>query len=58
MWHGRIGRLRCRFPDNRTERRITNHLLGGDLVLEWNVSNQHVMMTGPATEVFTGSWNP
>ena len=43
---------------NRTERRITNHLLGGDLVLEWDASTQHVMMTGPATEVFTGTWDP
>ncbi len=43
---------------NRTDRRITNHLLGGDLILEWNESNNHVMMTGPATEVFSGSWEP
>jgi len=42
---------------DRTERRITNHLLGGDLVLEWDRSTQHVMMTGPATEVFTGTWD-
>ena len=41
---------------NRTDRRITNHLLGGDLVLEWNESNNHVMMTGPATEIFSGTW--
>ena len=41
---------------NRTERRITNHLLGGDLVLEWEPQNGHVMMTGPATEVFSGTW--
>ena len=40
----------------RTERRITNHLLGGDLVLEWNESDNHVMMTGPAVEVFSGTW--
>ena len=40
----------------RTERRITNHLLGGDLVLEWNESDHHVMMTGPAVEVFSGTW--
>ncbi|TWT84499.1 Diaminopimelate epimerase [Planctomycetes bacterium CA13] len=41
----------------RTNRRITNHLLGGDLVLEWDDSNNHVMMTGGATEVFSGDWN-
>lgn len=42
---------------NRTARRITNHLLGGDLILEWNESDNHVMMTGPATEVFSGTWD-
>jgi diaminopimelate epimerase len=40
----------------RTERRITNHLLGGDLELEWRESDGCVYMTGPATEVFTGEW--
>ena len=43
---------------NRTERRITNHLLGGDLVLEWDREGGHIMMTGPATEVFSGTWAP
>jgi diaminopimelate epimerase len=40
----------------RTERKILNHLLGGDLVLEWNEATDHVMMTGGATEVFQGEW--
>lgn len=40
----------------RTERKILNHLVGGDLTLEWREDNGHVMMTGPATEVFTGHW--
>ncbi len=40
----------------RTERQILNHLLGGDLELEWNESTNHVFKTGPATEVFTGVW--
>ncbi len=40
----------------RTDRRIVNHLLGGDLELEWNAQNQHVYMTGPAVEVFSGNW--
>lgn len=39
----------------RTERRIVNHLLGGDLELEWG-DNNHVYMTGLAEEVFTGEW--
>lgn len=40
----------------RTERRITVRLLGGDLQLEW-ADDDHVYMTGPATEVFSGDWN-
>jgi diaminopimelate epimerase len=40
----------------RTERRIVNHLLGGDLELEWSQAENHVYMTGPAVEVFSGEW--
>lgn len=40
----------------RTERKITVQLLGGDLQLEWNEDDNHVYMTGPATEVFSGEW--
>ncbi len=40
----------------RTERRITNHLLGGDLLLDWDENDNHVYMTGPAVEVFSGEW--
>ena len=40
----------------KTERNITVHLLGGDLQLEWNEADNHVYMTGPATEVFSGEW--
>ncbi len=40
----------------KTERRIVNHLLGGDLILEWDETTGHVMMTGPAVEVFSGEW--
>jgi diaminopimelate epimerase len=41
---------------NRTDRRIRNHLLGGDLDLEWNAADGCVYKTGPAVEVFTGDW--
>lgn len=41
----------------RTERRIVNHLLGGDLELLWNEQDNHVYMTGPAVEVFSGEWS-
>ena len=40
----------------RNGRKITAHLPGGDLVLEWSDADNHVYMTGPATEVFTGDW--
>jgi len=40
----------------RTERSLLAHLPGGDLQLEWNASTDHVLMTGPAVEVFTGRW--
>ncbi|MFZ5832871.1 MAG: diaminopimelate epimerase [Planctomycetota bacterium] len=39
----------------RTDRRIVAHLPGGDLELEW-ANNNHVYMTGPAEEVFSGEW--
>ncbi|MGO8703204.1 MAG: diaminopimelate epimerase [Candidatus Brocadiia bacterium] len=39
----------------RTARKLLVHLPGGDLDLEFSADN-HVFMTGPATEVFTGEW--
>lgn len=41
----------------RTERKILNHLRGGDLELEWNREGS-VFKTGPAVEVFTGNFEP
>jgi len=41
----------------RTKRRIVNHLLGGDLELEWRESDGCVYKTGPAVEVFSGDWS-
>jgi len=40
----------------RTDRKVLVHLLGGDLELEWNENDNHVYMTGPAEEVFSGEW--
>lgn len=40
----------------RTERKVTIELLGGELELEWNETDNHVYMTGPAEEVFSGEW--
>jgi diaminopimelate epimerase len=39
----------------RTGRKLLAHLPGGDLDLEFSADN-HVFMTGPATEVFSGEW--
>ena len=41
--------------DGRTERAILAHLPGGDLDLRWG-DDDHLIMTGPATEVFSGTW--
>jgi len=40
----------------RTGRSILAHLPGGDLQLTWQESDNHVHMTGPAVEVFSGEW--
>lgn len=34
----------------------TIHLLGGDLLVTWESTTKHLLMTGPATEVFEGHW--
>jgi diaminopimelate epimerase len=39
-----------------TGRKIVAHLPGGRLDMEWGQSDNHVYMTGPAVEVFTGDW--
>ena len=41
----------------RTDRTILNHLLGGDLELEWSREGS-VFMTGPAVQVFEGVFDP
>lgn len=37
-----------------SDRKVRIHLLGGDLDLEWSAENNHVYLTGPAVEVFSG----
>jgi len=39
-----------------TKRRATLHLIGGDLMIEWDENTNHVFMTGPAQTVFEGLW--
>ena len=36
------------------DRKVTVKLLGGDLTVEWDESDRHVYMTGPAVKVFDG----
>lgn len=40
--------------NGKSHRRSIIHLLGGDLLIEWNETDNHVYMTGPAQEVFSG----
>ena len=39
-----------------TDRAIVNHLVGGDLRIEWPRDEASVIMEGPAEEVFEGEW--
>jgi diaminopimelate epimerase len=40
----------------RMGRKALVHLPGGDLNIEWRESDNQIVMTGPATEVFNGEW--
>ena len=40
--------------NGKTGRSVLVHLPGGDLDIVWSETDNHVYMTGPATEVFTG----
>ena len=39
-----------------TDRKATLHLLGGDLVIEWNEQSGRILMTGPAEYAFVGEY--
>jgi diaminopimelate epimerase len=41
----------------RLARKALIHLPGGDLTVEWRESDNHVYMTGPAEEVFSGDFS-
>lgn len=40
----------------KTSRKLTVHLLGGSLFIEWDEANGRIFLTGPAHEVFEGMW--
>ena len=42
--------------NGKTQRSVTIEQFGGVLKLEWDETTNHVFMTGPATELFTGEW--
>lgn len=39
-----------------TDNKVLVHLRGGDLTIEYDDKTNHIFMTGPATEVFTGEY--
>ncbi|MDD2392747.1 MAG: diaminopimelate epimerase [Eubacteriales bacterium] len=41
-----------------TDRKVTVHLLGGDLYIEWDEVSGSVYMTGEAVKVFSGHFDP
>jgi diaminopimelate epimerase len=42
----------------RTERKVKVTLPGGDLMIEWRASDDHVLMTGPVEFEFEGRFDP
>ena len=40
--------------NHKTEDKVLVHLRGGDLTIEYDREDNHIFMTGPATEVFEG----
>jgi diaminopimelate epimerase len=42
--------------NDKTERKVTLELLGGNLEIEWSEADNHVYMTGPAVTVFEGDY--
>lgn len=52
---GACATLAASVMNGLTDRTAVISLKGGDLHIEWNESDDHIYMTGPASEVFTGS---
>jgi len=50
---GACAALAAAVLNEKSERRAVLHLNGGDLDIEWR-SDNHILMTGPAEEVFSG----
>jgi diaminopimelate epimerase len=54
---GACGVLVAGVLTGRLARKAKLTLPGGPLEIEWNANAGHVLMTGPATEVFEGEWS-
>ncbi|MEX2416562.1 MAG: diaminopimelate epimerase [Paenibacillaceae bacterium] len=52
---GACATLAASVMNGLTDRTAVISLKGGDLHIEWNEADDHIYMTGPATEAFTGS---
>lgn len=51
---GACAALAAAMVTDRSERRVTVHLNGGDLQIEWDRNSDDIIMTGPAAFVFDG----
>ncbi len=50
---GACGAAVCAYLNKVSERKVTMHLIGGDLLIDWK-DDDHVYLTGSATTVFKG----
>lgn len=53
---GSCAALAAAVLNKKTGRKAVIHLEGGDLTLEWDEQSGHIFKTGPAEEVFTGTY--
>jgi diaminopimelate epimerase len=52
---GACGALVAGYLNKKCLNKVLIHLDGGDLEIEWDLKNNHIYKTGPATLVFSGS---
>jgi diaminopimelate epimerase len=53
---GAAAALVAAYLTGRSEREVEIELLGGTLLLEWRLHDDHVLLSGPAVEVFRGRY--
>ncbi|MCK5311227.1 MAG: diaminopimelate epimerase [Desulfobacteraceae bacterium] len=52
---GACGALVASYLNKKCHNKVLIHLDGGDLEIEWDLNNNHIYKTGPASFVFSGS---